>query len=568
MVMYNKYIPFILMILSFFILVVSLNLFLYNNLILFEFELFNIMEINFIFPLMMDYSGMLFSFIVLFISSNVMNFSKIYMSEDKWIERFTLLVLTFVLSMNLLIYIPNLIFLLLGWDGLGITSFVLVIYYLNNKSLSAGMITAITNRVGDVMLLLSIMLCINQCHWSVMNMWYNMLLENKIQILLIMLAGMTKSAQIPFSSWLPAAMAAPTPVSALVHSSTLVTAGVFLLFRFYYYLSAFYLFNYFLLTMSVLTMIMAGLAASVEWDMKKIIALSTLSQLGLMMSMMSLNMPELAFMHMVVHALFKALLFICAGNLIMNYFHSQDLRWMGNATYQFPMTSMCIMLANLSMVGFPFLSSFYTKDLILETVMYNNSSFGLVIMMYLSVGITMFYSFRFCMNLLWMLPLSCSLVSLNEEKNVITSMMFMSILSILISVFMMWVFPMKLDMNIMMTYMYMMPMFIILMGFIIGVSWCIFSMDIEFSSQLMNNMMWFMVPLSTQVILKYSLPYMKLYLEMIDQSWLEYVGGLGLYKLFNKMTLMVYMYMEWSIMYMIKKMFIFSLLVLWFIIIM
>jgi NADH-ubiquinone oxidoreductase chain 5 len=140
------------------------------------------------------------------------------------------------------------------------------------------------------------------------------------------LAAITKRAQIPFSRWLPAAMAAPTPVSALVHSSTLVTAGVFLLIRFYPFLRSTTWFNQLLLLIAVTTTTMAGLRAITECDIKKIIALSTLRQLGIIIAAIGLGMVTLAYFHIVTHALFKALLFICAGTLINRHIHSQDLR--------------------------------------------------------------------------------------------------------------------------------------------------------------------------------------------------------------------------------------------------
>lgn len=137
---------------------------------------------------------------------------------------------------------------------------------------------------------------------------------------------MTKRAQIPFSRWLPAAIAAPTPVSALVHSSTLVTAGVFLLIRFYPFLHSIKYFNTALLIFAVSTILIAGLSATTECDIKKIIALSTLSQLGIIITSLGLNIPQLAYFHILTHALFKALLFVCAGRFINSHLHAQDLR--------------------------------------------------------------------------------------------------------------------------------------------------------------------------------------------------------------------------------------------------
>ena len=147
-----------------------------------------------------------------------------------------------------------------------------------------------------------------------------------VQILAILVAAITKSAQIPFSRWLPAAIAAPTPVSAIVHSSTLVTAGVFLAIRFYPFLSLLPLFNKILLFVAVSTILMAGISATTEHDMKKIIALSTLSQLGIMITRLAFGLVSLTFFHMLTHAIFKSLLFVCAGSFINTHLHRQDLR--------------------------------------------------------------------------------------------------------------------------------------------------------------------------------------------------------------------------------------------------
>ena len=525
----------------------------YNKLILLEFELFSIIEISVIFPLLVDYKGTMFSFLVLFISFNVMIFSIEYISADIHIDRFTILVLLFVLSINILIFIPRLGFLLIGWDGLGITSFILVVYYLNSKSLSAGIITAITNRVGDVILLISIAICINQCHWNIINMWYYGFIENNIQIIFIILARMTKRAQIPFSRWLPAAIAAPTPVSALVHSSTLVTAGVFLLIRFYSYLSEFMYFNVCLLYVSVLTIIISGLAASVEWDIKKIIALSTLRQLGLMIMRLGLYLPELAYLHIVSHALFKALLFICAGNLIINFFHSQDLRWIGNIYLGLPLTSICVILSRLSIVGFPFLSAFYIKDQILELVIYNNWSFSIITLLYISIGITIFYSFRFCINLLWIVSINCRLLFLSEGFNITKSLLFIRLRTVRIGRIMLWLYPKDNFMVYINEFILLLPLFVIFFGFIFGFIWRLISLDIRFSTQLINNYIWFIVPLRTQVIINYSISPIKYYLELVDQSWLEYSGGFGIIDFISLIFYKVTKVIEWTIIWMVIK---------------
>lgn len=204
---------------------------------------------------------------------------------------------------------------------------MLVIYYQNYKSLRGGILTVIMNRVGDVMILLSIGLLCKEGHYCYF--YFSERTGVSLACIMLVVAGITKRAQIPFSRWLPAAMAAPTPVSALVHSSTLVTAGVFLLIRFFYYLNSFWWFQPFLLFVATITMLMAGVAANLENDLKKIVALSTLRQLGVMMAALGMGAWKLALFHLYTHAIFKALLFLCAGAFIHRLQHRQDLRLVG-----------------------------------------------------------------------------------------------------------------------------------------------------------------------------------------------------------------------------------------------
>lgn len=212
-------------------------------------------------------------------------------------------------------------------------------------------------------------------------------------IFYVVLAAMTKRAQIPFSAWLPAAMAAPTPVSALVHSSTLVTAGVYLLIRFSPRLSG-RTAQGVLLVLASLTMFIAGLGANFETDLKKIIALSTLRQLGVIITILSLGWSELAFFHLLAHALFKALLFISAGSIIHRVGDYQDIRVIGRLVSYIPLRVIMINLANLALCGTPFLAGFYSKDLILEIAFINELNVVCFWLLVLSTGLTVCYTFR------------------------------------------------------------------------------------------------------------------------------------------------------------------------------
>nr|AFQ62248.1 NADH dehydrogenase subunit 5 [Osphya bipunctata] len=382
-------------------LMLSLSLFgssmkyLFNSEVIFiELEMLMFNSSIVVMTLLFDWMSLMFMSFVLFISSMVIFYSEEYMSGEVYLNRFILLVVMFVLSMMLLIISPNLISILLGWDGLGLVSYCLVIYYQNVKSFNAGMITALSNRIGDVALLISIVWMLNFGSWN-FYFYLSELKSNPILMLisfLVLLAAMTKSAQIPFSSWLPAAMAAPTPVSSLVHSSTLVTAGVYLLIRFNYCFNSFLMFI--LLFIGSMTMFMSGVGANFEFDLKKIIALSTLSQLGLMMSILALGSYKLAFFHLLTHALFKALLFMCAGNVIHNLNNCQDIRFMGGLMKGMPLTCAFMNISNLALCGLPFLSGFYSKDLIVEFMSMNFLNFFIYVIFYISIGLTVCYSFR------------------------------------------------------------------------------------------------------------------------------------------------------------------------------
>lgn len=213
-------------------------------------------------------------------------------------------------------------------------------------------------------------------------------------MLIVILASITKRAQMPFSSWLPEAIAAPTPVSALVHSSTLVTAGVYLIIRFFPTLNHFIFIKFFCFYLGVLTCLIASTAAIVENDIKKIIALSTLRQLGIIIITLGLEQPKLAFFHLITHALFKAMLFICAGAIIHIRSGNQDIRLMGKLNDLSAIHMVFFNVANLSLCGIPFLAGFYSKDRILETFFIVSSPLFTSVLLILTICLTGAYTIR------------------------------------------------------------------------------------------------------------------------------------------------------------------------------
>lgn len=248
-----------------------------------------------------------------------------------------------------------------------------------------------------------------------------------ILLLLIVLAAITKRAQMPFSAWLPAAMAAPTPVSALVHSSTLVTAGVYLLIRFNYILGV----NNFLFYVGVITMFMSGLGANYETDLKKIIALSTLSQLGLIIIRLSLGFYEFAFFHLMTHAIFKSLLFLCAGVFIHSMGDIQDIRILGGLIISCPVTSFYFICSSMALCGFPFLSGFYSKDMILELFFIRKMNFFMLVVVFLATMFTLTYSVRLIYYLFFNNLGLKSLVNLGEESGMLLPISLLVLLSLI-----------------------------------------------------------------------------------------------------------------------------------------
>nr|CAB45095.2 NADH dehydrogenase (ubiquinone) chain 5 [Ceratitis capitata] len=522
---------------SFFTFLLSLNFMLNEYCVFLEWEVVSLNSSSIVMTFLFDWMSLLFMSFVLLISSLVIYYSKEYMMGDININRFIMLVLMFVLSMMLLIISPNLISILLGWDGLGLVSYCLVIYFQNVKSFNAGMLTVLSNRIGDVAFLLAIAWMLNYGSWNYIFYLESMKNMIEMQIIggLIMLAAMTKSAQIPFSSWLPAAMAAPTPVSALVHSSTLVTAGVYLLIRFNILLSESWM-GQFLLLISGLTMFMAGLGANFEFDLKKIIALSTLSQLGLMMSILSMGFYKLAFFHLLTHALFKALLFMCAGAIIHNMNNSQDIRLMGGLGIYMPLTSGCFNVANLALCGMPFLAGFYSKDLILEVVSLSYINMFSFFLYFFSTGLTVCYSFRLIYYSMTG-ELNCgSLNMLSDEGWIMlrgmSGLLFMSIIG---GSMLSWlIFPTPY-MICLPSYLKLLTLFVCILGGLIG--YLISNVSLYYFNKSLNSYllsyffgsMWFMPFISTYGIINYPLILGGVVSKSFDQGWSEFLGGQNLY---------------------------------------
>nr|YP_009227724.1 NADH dehydrogenase subunit 5 [Aleurocanthus spiniferus]AHY04219.1 NADH dehydrogenase subunit 5 [Aleurocanthus spiniferus] len=342
--------------------------------------------------ILLDWKAMVFVWTVMLISSSIIIYSKFYMpSQTK--TTFTKLIMAFVASMVLLILSPNLITMVMGWESLGMSSFILIMFFMNKTSLMSSMYTMMVNRLGDITLMIGIMLVMNVNSWSFTSAMMKSSLVAALTFVSISL--FSKSAQIPFSSWLTEAMAAPTPVSALVHSSTLVTAGIYIMIRMELSMKIMNM-NKLVFTIAVMTLVMASMNAIMELDIKKLVALSTLSQLSTMFMAISINMYKMALFHMLMHATFKALIFICSSSMI-SMSNTQDLRKMSSSTKTSATTSTMINIASLTLCGLMFSSAFYSKELIMEMMLIKNTNYICTVMFMMCMGVTMFYSLKMIM---------------------------------------------------------------------------------------------------------------------------------------------------------------------------
>nr|UJY97112.1 NADH dehydrogenase subunit 5 [Amphioctopus fangsiao] len=532
----------LLMMSCFFMFMLFMYMILNNCCYIISWEIFNVMSLFVELDILLDWVSCSFSGLVCLISSSICIFSVSYMKGDVNVNRFMMVLMLFVLSMNFLIFIPSFVSLILGWDGLGLVSFCLVIYYQNNKSLSAGMLTVLMNRVGDCFILAGISIMSLMGHWNYLCIWHFIFFE--ICMVFVVIAGMTKSAQIPFSSWLPAAMAAPTPVSALVHSSTLVTAGVFLLIRFYNYLIEVSFFCDFLLFISIMTTFMSGVCAVYEYDMKKVIALSTLSQLGVMMMSLGLKMPMLSLFHLYTHAMFKALLFLCGGNIIHSFFGMQDIRDMKGVSYMLPFTSIIFNISNMALCGFPFLAGFYSKDLIIEMVL--NSNMNMLITMFVMFGVclTMFYSMRMSMYMLWGDVKSVVYENMMDDDKYVVMSMLILCMGALFGGFVLQTMVFCFNEIIILPMLYkLMVLFLLMFSLLFSFSLWMFSMN-KMNYNLIywcNSKMWFMSSLSGYPFMMLIKSVSNMNLKLVDMGWLEMLGGQGILMMIKKLMYI----MEW-----------------------
>ena len=350
---------------------------------------------------------------VTFVSLLVHIYSVGYMDDDAGYQRFFSYVSLFTFMMLMLVLANNFLQLFLGWEGVGLVSYLLIGFWFAKESAASGGLKAfIVNRVGDMGLILGLAAIIDyfgSLDYQTVFAKAHAMVGVQISLLpghpwmlitviciLLFIGAMGKSAQFPLHVWLPASMEGPTPISALIHAATMVTAGVFMVAR----LSPLYQLSP--TAMSVVLIIgstgalFLGLLAFVEFDIKRVIAYSTMSQLGYMMAANGVAAFSVSIFHLVTHACFKALLFLCAGSVIVGLHHQQDMRKMGGLRKKLPVTYWCFLIGSLALSAVPPFSGFYSKDLIIDAVKHSSISGANYAYWCLLIGafVTAYYIFR------------------------------------------------------------------------------------------------------------------------------------------------------------------------------
>lgn len=350
----------------------------------------------------------------------------------------------------------------------------------------------------------------------------------------VVVGAMTKRAQVPFSSWLPAAMAAPTPVSSLVHSSTLVTAGVYLLIRFYPSLRVYEYFYFFIFYVGVITCLIARFSALYENDLKKIVALSTLSQLGVIMIALGLGFPIFSFFHLVTHALFKALLFICAGTIIHRIQNNQDIRLMGNLWARMPVTCRALNVANLALCGFPFMAGFYSKDLVFESFLCSRFPVRTGILVALSICITGGYSVRLSVFTLWRPYKGLGVLLLGDERLIVYMPVFVLLLgSVFGGAVFFWVLSPFVGLFFLPFYLKILAFFLIF--FIGGVSFFLVELGHKWVFSYFMGSMWFLGFITSSPGVGFFFFLGGGYV-LQELRWMELVRGKGFLYLFTRIS--------------------------------
>ena len=336
-----------------------------------------------------------------------------YMHDDPGYQRFFSYISLFTFSMLMLIMSNNFLQLFFGWEAVGLVSYLLIgFWYTRPTAIHANLKAFLVNRVGDFGFILGIGLVLAYAgtldYAQVFTRAPDLAAKSislipglewpllAVACICLFIGAMGKSAQFPLHVWLPDSMEGPTPISALIHAATMVTAGIFMVARMSPLFELSDIALTFVLIVGAITALFMGFLGIIQNDIKRVVAYSTLSQLGYMTVALGVSAYSVAFFHLMTHAFFKALLFLAAGSVIIGMHHQQDIRYMGGLWRRMPITWAVSLLGSLALIGAPFFSGFYSKDMIIEAVRASNLSVAplVYLMLLLGVFVTAFYSFR------------------------------------------------------------------------------------------------------------------------------------------------------------------------------
>nr|YP_009489449.1 NADH dehydrogenase subunit 5 [Anomaloglossus blanci]AWG47175.1 NADH dehydrogenase subunit 5 [Anomaloglossus blanci] len=484
------------------------------------------------FSIQLDPYTIMFIPIALMVSWSIIEYSLWYMHDDPKIRLFFKYLLTFLLAMMLLVSAGNLITLFIGWEGVGIMSYLLIGWYFTRSNAGAAALQAVLyNRIGDIGFLFTIFWLASSFDSIDFNYIFTMNIPTSL-IIAFIIAAASKSAQFGLHPWLASAMEGPTPVSALLHSSTMVVAGVFLLIRIHPIIEHNQTALTICLCLGAISTAFAATCALTQNDIKKIIAFSTSSQLGLMIVAVGLNLPFLAFFHISTHAFFKAMLFLCSGTIIHNLEDEQDIRKMGGLQKLLPITTTCITIGSLALMGTPYLAGFFSKDAIVEAINSSNANAWALIITIIATSFTAVYSLRVIYFTSMNFPRFNPTININENNPTSTNPVKRLAIGSIISgwiIYQILIPPSPITLT-MPTYMKISALLVTLLGFLIALDLARISWTMVPTQNLSKSINTSFYPLIIHRLTPSTFLNFSQYTSshLIDTLWLEKLGPKGL----------------------------------------